>query len=194
MKDNTKQIVFLKSRRVVLRPIERSDLPTMLRWINDPYTNQYLASYLPMRIEDEEKWYKKTLSNSTNIVFAIIVDDKCIGNMGIHDINWKDRTATTGALIGEAEYRNNGYGSEAKMLLLNYAFNTLNLYKIKSTVLAFNERSSAYSKKCGYKVEGKLVREIFMNGSYIDLIQLAVFKEWWEPLWYKFVEENMESK
>ncbi len=61
--------------------------------------------------------------------------------MGIHRINWKDRTATTGAVIGEKAYWDKGYGSEAKMLVLDYAFNMLNLRKICSQVLAFNKRS-----------------------------------------------------
>ncbi len=191
MSDKRESVVFLKSKRVILRPIEKSDLPTMQKWINDPQTNKYLSVYLPMRIEDEQDWYEKTLSSDRNIVFAIIVDEKLVGTMGVHCIDWKDRTAVTGALIGEVEYRNKGYGSEAKMLLLNYCFNTLNLRKIKSTVFAFNKRSNAYSKKCGYRVEGRLRKEIFVNGSYIDLIQLAVFKKWWEPLWKKFEKEKM---
>ncbi len=106
--------------------------------------------------------------------------------MGIHRINWKDRTATTGAVIGEKAYWGKGYGSEAKKLLLDYAFNELNLRKICSGALAFNGRSQAYSKKCGYEVEGVLKQHIFKNGEYHDLVQLAVFKEQWLPLWKKF--------
>ena len=72
------------------------------------------------------------------------------------------------------------------MLLLNYAFNTLNLRKIVSRVVSFNRRSKAYSEKCGYKVEGVLKKDIFKDGEYHDLICMAVFKDDWLPLWEKF--------
>jgi len=191
MTEKTHQVVSLNSKQVILRPIEKTDLLLFQKWMNDQGTNKYLTSYLPKRIDDEEEWYKKTIGSSTDIVFSIVVGNKCIGTMGIHCINYRNGTAITGAFIGEAEYRCKGYGSEAKMLLLNYAFNTLNLRKIKSSVLDFNKRSAAYSKKCGYRVEGKLKKEVFINGRYADLIQLAVFKKWWEPLWKKFKNEKM---
>ncbi len=185
------KIIFLRSKRVVLRPFERGDLPKAQKYINDPKINQYLMCYLPMRIEDEENWYSKTLGSNTNIIFSIVADNKFIGTIGIHDIKWKDRTATTGTLIGEKEYQNKGYRSEAKMLLLNYAFNTLNLRKIKSTVFDFNKRSYEYSSKCGYKIEGVLKKETFVDGKYVDVIQTAVFKEDWEPLWLEFTKNKL---
>jgi RimJ/RimL family protein N-acetyltransferase len=103
--------------------------------------------------------------------------------MGLHHISWIHRTATTGALIGEAQYRGNGYGTEAKMLLLDYAFRTLNLRKVCSNVIAFNERSQRYNEKCGYQVEGTQRKHIFRGGVYHDLILMAVFCEDWLPLW-----------
>jgi RimJ/RimL family protein N-acetyltransferase len=72
------------------------------------------------------------------------------------------------------------------MLLLDYAFNTLNLHKICSNAYDFNKASQAYSKKCGYKVEAILKEHAFCNGRYVDQVVLAVFREDWLPLWKKF--------
>jgi RimJ/RimL family protein N-acetyltransferase len=123
----------------------------------------------------------------------LVVGGIPIGTMGIHGIDYRHGIATTGALIGEPEYWGKGYGSEAKMLLLEYAFNTLNLRKINSEVIAYNERSTQYSLKCGYKIEGRRRLEHFAKGEYWDVIQLAVFREDWQPLWEAFYEKHKDT-
>jgi len=181
-------VVSMRSKRLYLRPPTKQDIPAFLRWINDSEVTQFLQAYYPIFEADELEWLDKLQKSKENIVF-VIVDAKTkkpIGTMGIHRINWKDRIATTGALIGEKNYWGKGYGSEAKMLLLSYAFNTLNLRKICSAVISFNERSKAYSLKCGYKVEGVLKQHIFKNGRYWDEIQLAIFRKDWLPIWERF--------
>lgn len=190
--DSTKSdIVFMRSNRVTLRPLAQDDIPLLTRWINDPEVIQYLNAYLPMMETEEENWLQNMQSSQhSDICFAIVVDEKMIGNMGIHNIDWRHRTAVTGTIIGEKEYWGYGYGTEAKMLLLAYAFNTLNLRKIRSSVLAFNERSHRYSMKCGYKEEGRLKEQLFRHGQYWDEILLAVFKDNWLPLWEQFEKEH----
>ncbi|MEA2112464.1 MAG: GNAT family protein [Patescibacteria group bacterium] len=184
-------IVFLKSNRVILRPVLKEDIPSLTKWVNDPEILPFLGRYLPVMEADEEEWFNNLHKRKPNhIVLAIIADEKIIGTMGLHRISMKDRVATTGALIGEKDYWGKGYGSEAKMILLDYAFNTLNLRKICSFVIAFNERSYKYSLKCGYKEEGRQRKHIYRFGKYWDQIFLAVFKEDWLPLWKEFSKEH----
>jgi RimJ/RimL family protein N-acetyltransferase len=189
MKKKNDAVVFLKGKRVYLRPPTKEDIPLFLRWMNNQEVTQYLGSHLPLVEADEIEFLERLHKNKNeNIVFVIVdaKNHKPIGTMGVHGINWKDRRGTTGAVIGEKAYWGKGYGSEAKMLLLNYLFNTLNLYKVCSLVLAFNKRSQAYSEKCGYKVEGVLKRHLFKNGRYHDEVHMAVFKKDWLTLWEKF--------
>ena len=184
------KIVFLKGRKVNLRPVSKSDLLQITRWINDPEVRFYLNAYLPQTEQDEEAWLEGlSKKKSSDIVLLIeTVEGLPIGLMGIHQINWRDRVATTGALIGEKECWGKGYGSEAKKLLLNYTFNVLNLRKICSSVIFYNKRSLRYSLRCGYKEEGVLKQHIFRDGQYWDMIQLAIFRENFEPVWQKYQE------
>lgn len=103
--------------------------------------------------------------------------------MGLHEINWINRNAVTGTLIGEKEHRGKGYGTDAKMLLLDFAFNALGLHKVCSRVFAFNGRSRRYGEKCGYTVEGVLKEQHFHNGEFHDELVMAVFRRDWLPLW-----------
>ncbi len=184
------KVAFLRGKRVVLRPLTKEDVPQMYVWVNDPELLQYLGMYLPTSLSKEEKWLEGLDSRNGDITFGIEVAGKLIGTMGIHRIDWKNRTATTGAMIGEKSYQGKGYGTEAKMLLLNYAFNTLNLRKIYSEVIAYNARSLAYSLHCGYKVEGRKIKDHFKNGKYHDLIVLGLFKKDWLPHWKKHLAKN----
>ncbi|MEX1014852.1 MAG: GNAT family protein [Candidatus Paceibacterota bacterium] len=191
MEPEKKEVVFLKGSRINLRPVLESDIPLLLRWINDPEVTQYLSAYLPMMEEDEREWFNSLSSKKPyDIVLTIMVDCNPIGVIGIHNVSLKDRTATTGALIGEKDCWGKGYGTEAKMILLNYAFNTLNLRKINSSVFEFNERSYAYSIKCGYKEEGVRKQQLFRNGKYWDEILLTVFKEDWIPVWEEYKKKH----
>jgi RimJ/RimL family protein N-acetyltransferase len=180
-------VIFLRSKKVILRPINReTDLPKLIKWINDPEIRRFLLPYLPVSHEMEQEWLDSLEKSAANqIVLAIeTLDGNFIGTMGIHHINWKDRTAVTGTLIGEKKYRSTkrrrkGYGTDAKMAVLDYIFNTLNLRKVCSSVIVFNERSLHYSLKCGYKIEGRRRKQIFKDGEYYDEIMLGVFKEEW---------------
>ncbi len=175
-----KDLVFLRGRKTVLRPVLESDVPLLMKWINDPRVRQFIQNAFPLGEGAEREWVANLSKRSdTNMVLMIEVNGKAIGNMGVHQINWKDRTATTGAIIGEVEYWGKGYGTDAKMALLEYLFNTLNLRKVMSHVYAFNKRSLGYSLHCGYKIEARLRKQRFIGGRYHDEVILGLFKEDW---------------
>jgi len=182
-----KKVVFLKGKKVNLRPIEKADLPHLYRWINDPDVRHFIIGTFPQTMTKEEKWLENLDKDDKNIIMIIETKEgQPIGTMGIHRIEWKDGVATTGALIGEKEYWGGGYGTDAKMILLDYAFNTLGLRRICSNVLSFNKRSLAYSLHCGYKIEGRKRKHILKRGRYWDLIELGLFMEEWLPIWKKY--------
>ncbi|MCI0405084.1 MAG: GNAT family N-acetyltransferase [candidate division Zixibacteria bacterium] len=188
MKNRNSRLVFLKGKKTILRPLRKAtDFELCLRWINDPEVNPYLLVHFPVTEKKEKEWFDNLANNPSEVVLGIeTLDGRLIGTMGLHRINNKDRTAMTGALIGEKEYWGKGYGTDAKMTILDYAFNTLNLRKVNSSVYAFNKRSLKYNLKCGYKVEGVRKKQIFRNGKYNDEIVIAVFKEDWLPIWKKY--------
>ena len=181
MKQN--KVVFLRGQKVTLRPLEKEDVEKISIWANDPEVTRFLSMTMPLTGGQEEGWIESLSKDDRNIVLAIEVDGEHIGNMGIHGIDWVHRTATTGAMIGEKDYWGKGYGTDAKMILLDYAFNTLGLRKICSSVYEFNKRSLQYNLHCGYKVEGRKKKQLFTKGKYWDEIVLGLFKKDWLPYW-----------
>jgi RimJ/RimL family protein N-acetyltransferase len=182
---------FLPGRRIGLHVLEPEDAPQMLAWFNDPEIRQFLKFTLPMSLTAEREWIEGLgKRREHDLVFGLVTteDKRLIGNMGLHRIDWRNRLATTGSVIGAKECWSQGYGFEAKMILLEYAFNSLGLRKIESSVYSTNPRSRRCLEKCGYREEGVRKAAILKRGEYIDVTLMAVFREEWLPLWDKFKE------
>ena len=180
---------MLKGKKVILRPVDvERDLERCLVWINDPEVVQFLGKPLkPITRNKEQELLEKILSDESGVVFAIdTLDGRHIGMTGLHRISHFDGTAVTGTMIGDKRYWGRGYGTDAKMLLLWYAFRVLNLRRINSHVICFNKRSLGCQLKCGYKIEGVKKREVYKNGRYHDLVMLAVFRRGWFKLWRRY--------
>lgn len=194
MTEELAPVIFRQGKRLYLRPLEKGDLPFFVRSMNDPEVTRFLTICLPVGIEDEEEWFERQRKNrDESLVFAIVLKEgnQLIGSMGFHRIDHLNGTAMTGSAIGKKECWGKGYGTEAKMLLLEYAFNTLNLRKVCSAAYAPNERSIGCLKRCGYKEEGRLRAQHFINGEYVDDVLLAVFRNEWLPLWAKYHKEHL---
>jgi len=179
---------MLKGKSVLLRPFKRSDISYFLNWFNDPEIVQYLDMYLPMTEMSEEKFIEElgTTRARSDVLFVIeaIEGDstKPIGNCGLHQISPKDHDAIFGIIIGEKDYWSKGYGVEAARLLINYGFQQLNLHRISSAAVAFNERSIKLHKKLGFVEEGRLRQAMFKNGQYHDRLEFGLLREEWKGL------------
>ena len=179
---------MLKGKRVLLRPFKRSDISDFLNWFNDPELVQYLDMYLPMTEMSEEKFIEElgTTRARSDALFVIEVIEgastKPIDNCGLHQIDSKDQNANFGIIIGEKDYWSKSYGTEAAKLVINYGFQQLNLHRIYSNAVAFNERSIKLHKKVGFREEGRLRQAMFKNGQYHDMVQFGILREEWRGL------------
>lgn len=180
--------------RVYLSPVEKGDLPFFAKAMNNEDICRFLIGHHPTTMTDEEEWFSRVSKRPENDRVSVIVlkeTNEAIGILGLHHINWIDRTAATGAFIGREDLLGKGLGTEAKMLMLKHAFLELNLRMLISRVYAFNGRSIRYSEKCGYKQIAVYPDWIFRDGEYHNLVHLMVTREMWEPKWKEF-EERMK--
>lgn len=185
MKEN---IIFRKGNKVILRPILEEDLPSFLIWLNDPEVSRFIGKPIPISFEQEKEWFLNLSKDSGKINLAIVDAEKnlLIGNIDVHNINCISAIGTTGTIIGNKDYWGKGYGTEAKMLFLEFLFHQLNLRKIYSEVIGFNERSINYSLKCGYVQEAIFPNHYYKDGQYWDKVVLALYREQWEKRWKEF--------
>src|SRR5262245_45232904 len=104
------------------------------------------------------------------------MDDRHIGNCGLEAIDRDNRTATLGIFIGEADCRGKGLGEEAVRALCRYAFDELDLRKIRLDVYAVNPGAEKTYTRVGFRREGLLREEAFRRGEPIDVIRMGLLK------------------
>jgi RimJ/RimL family protein N-acetyltransferase len=172
---------MILGQKVRLRAIERDDLPTFVRWFNDPEVLHYLLMYIPMSLAEEEKWFEEQLQRRDGRIFIIEAIDGDqpvhIGNTGIHDVDWKNRTAEVGIVIGEKDYWGKGYGTDALKTLLRFAFHEMNLNRVQLRVHDYNARAIRCYEKCGFRNEGCQRQALFRDGKYHDVLLMSVLAD-----------------
>ncbi len=166
----------LIGERLYLSPVNLDDIEKYAEWLNDLEISLYLTGTSEVYTNDKEREILENLLKSdTDVLFAIINnDDKLIGNLGLHQIDYKNRKATFGIFIGEKDYWNNGFGTEAINLLLNYGFYFLNLHNINLEVYSYNERAINCYKKIGFKEIGRRRESIILGGKFYDEISMDI--------------------
>lgn len=193
MTEDTKEsrVFWRKGKKTLLCPLEVTDAPVIYRGINNPDAYSFLLNTHPKGLGFEQEWIASNQKPSEKDITVGICtfENVLIGTMGLHRIDHLNGTATTGSVIFDEKYRNQGYGSDAKMVLLDYAFNFLGLHLIESRAIGFNNRSAAYSQKCGYKVEAKLRSRFYRFGERHEEIILSVIRNEWLPLWEEYKKD-----
>ena len=167
---------------IVLRELCRADLSTLNGWRNDPSVIGLLGSnFLHISPEIEDRWFDAYLSNRSSAVRLAIVDaaadDAFVGTVQLTSIHHINRNAEFSIMIGRADYWSKGVGRVASAAMLRHGFEDLNLHRIYLTVLTDNERAVRLYTQLGFQNEGILRGSVFKNGTYRDMIAMAILKE-----------------
>ena len=133
-------------------------------WLNDPEVNKYLET--KEATIDELKQYIKDKNEDPNCLFLGIFlkeNNKHIGNIKLEPIKFDDMRATMGILIGGKDYWGKGMGTEATKLLVDYAFNILDIREVNLGVISENKTAIRVYEKVGFKYENKTLDSVVMS-------------------------------
>jgi RimJ/RimL family protein N-acetyltransferase len=175
---------YLVGKAIYLRPLEKSDAPTLVPWFNDPDINRTLLRCDPMTVRQEELWIEKVAEGGSALVLGVVLkaDDRLIGTTGLHQIDHRNRSSGFGIVLGAKEEWGKGYGTEATWLIVKHAFETLNLHRVWLHVYEYNQRGIRAYEKVGFHREGVLRQSYYREGRYWDTIVMAVLREDWEAV------------
>ena len=175
---------MLKGKRVILRSVEREDLPVLSAFNNDLEVE--LASGgdppIPQSFARLQARYDESLRRGERdgCHFAIEADGKIIGICDLFHFDETARTCELGIVIGDKDYWGKGYGREAIHLLLQYAFQYRNQHKVWLSVNANNVRAMKAYQACGFVEEGRQRSHVWSDGRYVDLFLMGVLREEWK--------------
>lgn len=162
---------------VRLRAIEEGDLPLFHKWGNDPALWRLLGGWhFPSSEKSTRTWFEKIQGDQLNIRLAITTEEHgVIGLANILDIDWKNKNAFHGMMLGDKDLRGKGIGVDTVMAIMRYAFDELGLHRLDGSMIEFNETSfKLYCGKCAWQIEGRQRDWYYREGRHWDRVTVGV--------------------
>lgn len=173
----------IHGRLTFLRPAERADVPTLVRWFNDVETTRFLSARAPMGLALEERWFEGMLERQGQsgwfFLICRLVDARPVGTIGLFDIDLTNGSTGIGITIGERDDLGKGLGTDALESLLDFGFGRLRLERMWLDVYDFNERAIASYRKAGFQHEGMARHGAYRDGRFVDVVAMAILRDEW---------------
>ena len=171
---------------VKLAYFSQNDFQQLMEWIpNAAFTLQWggPAFTYPVTVEQLESYLKGANElNASKYVFKVIDEftNEVIGHVSLGNVDRNNNSARIGkVLVGSANSRGKGYGTQLMNAVLTFAFEELKLHKVTLGVFDFNTSAIQCYEKVGFQTEGFL-RDARKNGDeYWNLIEMGIsYNDW----------------
>jgi len=167
-------------KRITIRHKRLADARDDYQWQTDPELSE-LDAAIPLSMSYQQYLSEYTFDlaypSSGRYEFAIdTVDGQHIGNCVYYNVNLIEKKTELGIMIGNPDFWNQGYGTEAIQVLLDHIFDITALDNVYLTTLTWNVRAQNCFKKCGFQVCGQVRRDNH------DFLLMEIQREDWDKL------------
>jgi diamine N-acetyltransferase len=174
-KQAVQPIVNIRGERVALGPLDLEMVSTFEQWANNlrtvelggddprPLTTEAVAAgWGPLLRGERADW----------LGFAIYAqpDLRLIGHANLRDFSNSHGTAEIGITLGDVGERGRGYGTETVQLLLDYAFQHLNVWNVWLDTAAYNPGAIRAYEKAGFREIGRRRGARVVAGARHDIV------------------------
>ena len=164
---------------IYLRLMTGQDTDNIVNWRNsDGVRKNFIYQALFTR-ESHENWIR-TMVETGKVVQMIICEvgtNRPVGSVYLRDIDKTHQKAEYGIFIGEPDARGRGYGSAAAGLMIQYAFEELNLHRLFLRVYAENTQAIRSYEKAGFVKEAHLRDDVCIDGKYHDIVLMGILNQ-----------------
>jgi RimJ/RimL family protein N-acetyltransferase len=185
---DTRIDLILEDERVLLRPLVQDDVANLSAYVNDEPT-LWKYALTPITTEQEFQQYIATAEEARGLqtAYPFIVFDKLqnkyVGSTRFYDIQLEASTTQFGYTWYSESTWGTGLNEHCKLLLLNFAFETIGFERVEFRADNRNKRSIAAMQKIGCTVEGILRNHLpTRDGTRRDSIVLSMLKEEWPTI------------
>lgn len=161
--------------RVTLRPVEERDHALIHGWQNHPEVWWWMDYERPFSLEDIARSEER--ARAEGHPFIIEAEGRPIGRIGLNQFRRRDRICSLYLFIGDPTAWRRGYGRDAIMTLLSYAFDRLDLHQVELWSLASNAHAIRLYERCGFVKEATLRDRSFKDGRFIDRVVMSVRRD-----------------
>jgi RimJ/RimL family protein N-acetyltransferase len=166
--------------KIILRAIEEEDLVLLHKWGNDTNTQDIMGDInFPSSMDFHKRWFENLKNDNSNLRLAIEVNGVgLIGLSNLMKIDWRNKNAWYGILIGEKDNRGLGYGRDILRTSMLYAFNELNLNRLDTSIIEYNKVSlSLFCNVFGWKKVGIRKNYYYRKGKYWNQILVGITRK-----------------
>lgn len=165
------------SNKIILRSIERADLPLIRNWRNDLNIQPFVREYRELTLDHINLWYESIIENS-KFEFFIIEDlkNRPIGVAGLTYIDWVNKHADLHLGLYDEEWGSLEWGNPSIQVMLDYAFNYLNLNKVYAEIYEIDKNKIDLFNHNGFKFDASLREHYYYKGKYITSHILSLLK------------------
>lgn len=181
--------VICKGELVLLRKRIESDWDHYQRWLKEGEWREYDAPWQQAASEEKpaqgQNPKPKPAEDEVGVEKMAVIatlDGYPLGWVNRYGQKFRSEPWFVGIDICVDDYLNNGYGTEALGLWVDYLFSNSEIHKICLDTWSFNPRMMRVAEKIGFRYEG-LQREMqFWQGEWLDLLHYGMLRSEWELL------------
>lgn len=145
-------------------------LHPFLHWVVPEYSVEMAKEFIEQSQKDSAE--KKRQG------FGIFYQNKLIGSIGFNKFDWKCRKTEIGYWLAK-DFSGKGVITKACKVLINYAFDELQMNRIEIRCATENVRSRAIPERLGFKLEGILRQALWRHTRLYDDAIYGLLKEDW---------------
>ena len=168
-------VINIRGDRVALGPLRRDLVPLYVRWRNDFVVQRTFGDPpRPVTTEQRMRWFEEQETATDVHWFTIyqLEPFRAIGTTDLFNIDMRYGIGQFGMLIGEADARGIGLGTEIVRLMLDYAFIALGLNNVMLTVSEYNLAGRRAYEKAGFREFGRRRQADMIGGNRYDEIYM----------------------
>jgi len=168
---------------VTIRHIGKQDAERLAQLGDNKKIWDNLRDYIPhpYTLQDADYFIAMLSKSDPVTTFAVCYNDEFVGVMGYNlQTDIYRESAEIGYWLGEA-YWGKGIASKAILLVIDHAFNVLDLKRLYTAVFDYNEGSRRVLEKAGFQYEGRAVKSIIKNGAFHDEIKFGLLNPKYFP-------------
>lgn len=183
--------LILKGKRIYVESlIDKVEPEIIQHYLNNLEQSKYMyAVPFPYTKEDAKRYFKYleyTKEDETVYELGIFNNENgtFIGVISLSNIDFDCQNAEIGYWLVK-DFWKKGYAKEAAELVIEYAFNKLDLYRIYAMLEKDNAASLALLNRLGFEVEGLMKKSVKNKGKFVDRYICGLLRDNWKACSYE---------
>lgn len=173
----------LCGQQVTLRELRTSDAAPLFSMLTTEEVSRFISPP-PSTVDGFERfiaWTLRQRAAGSYACFAVTLKgfDTAIGIFQVRETEPGFGTAEWGFALGSA-FWGTGVFQEGAELVLEFAFDTLNVHRLEARAAVQNGRGNGALHKLGAVQEGILRKSFLKNGVYLDQVLYAIVQDDWQ--------------